>query len=259
VISPREILLAFLLPALLCVLLGALAARAREGFPRRFVDALAVAIPYLLASYAISGHVPILAFSASAAQVVPLLILPLALTSALIPAAAPILATLGLFGLLFSRLGAPPVWPERVAAVLAFGLCWSASRSPAQARPAWRSTLALGTFAGTVALACLCGRVASLSLTAAGLGAAIGASLLVALRKPAWSLGPHGFDVAVFALGGSLAGAVYLGELDPWAALLLLVALVANRLPAFRLAFGAQLALSALALWLAWPADGLAP
>ena len=202
-ISPREILLGFLAPALLCVLLGALALRAREGSVRRFVRALAVALPYLLASYAISGHVPILDSGASAAQVAPLLALPVALASAWVPAAAPAVATLALFGILFARLGAPPGWLERIAAVLALWLCWSASRGCAGSRPAWRAPLALGVCAGAVALACLCGRVASLSLIAGGLGAA--------------------------------------------------------RLPGSRLALGGQLALSALALWIAWPPDGIAP
>jgi hypothetical protein len=104
----------------------------------------------------------------------------------------------------------------------------------------------------------MCGRSATLALIAGGLGAAIGASFVVCLRKPAWSPGQPGQDVGVFVLGGSLACAVYLAELGPFAALVLLASLAATRIPSFALAYGAQLVLTALGLALAWPAGGFA-
>jgi hypothetical protein len=258
VISPREIVLAFLVPALLCVLCGALAARMQAGLYRRLVQALAVALPFCLSFYALSGYVPVVDPLSSATQLVPLLALPVAVASSFGLPGTPILAALGLFGLLFARLGSPPGWPERVDAALALGLAWSAGRSSPEQRPAWRPLLALAIFAGAVACACICGRSAALALICGGLGASIGANFLASLRWPSWSFGVHGFDVAVFALGGALACAVYLSELNPYAGLALLASLAVMRLASFPLAFGIQFALTALALWIAWPADGFA-
>ena len=252
-ISSRVLLLGFLLPALACVLLGALAARAPEGRRRKLLQALAVALPYLLAS----GYVPFLMPFFSATQLVPLLVLPVALLAVFVPFAVPVVGSVVILWALFARLGAPPGWPERIAAMLALALAWSASRARAE-RPAWRALLALATFAGAVSFACMCGRSAALALIAGGLGAAIGASFVVSLRKPAWSPGQPGQDIGVFALGGSLACAVYLAELSPFAALALLGSLAATRIPSFALAYAAQLALTALGLVLAWPAGGFA-
>jgi hypothetical protein len=237
VISSNQLLIGFLLPALACVLLGALAARQPEGRARKLIQALAVLLPYLLAA----GYVPFLMPLFSATQLVPLLALPVAVLAALV---------------LCARLGAPPGWPERIAAMIALALAWHASRASA-GRPAWRALLALATFAGAVSFACLCGRSASLALVAGGLGAAIGASFVASLLRPKWSPGQPGQDVGVFALGGSLACAVYLAELSPLAALALLASLAATRIPSFALAFAAQLVLTALGIALAWPAGGL--
>lgn len=262
-ISPREILLAFLLPALVCVLLGALAARVREGWPRRSLQACAMALSYGLASFAIAGYIPLLTPLSSATDLVPLLALAVALLAALLTPdqflwrALPLVLATGLLVCFFNRLASPPAWPERGVALLALVAAWSLSREGSAGRPVWRPLLALGTFAGAVALACICGRVASLALVAGGLGVSIGACFLVCLRWPGWSFARPGLDVGVFALGGTLVCAVYLGELAPLAALALLAALAASRLPRFTHAFGAQLALTGLGLWLAWPADGL--
>jgi hypothetical protein len=258
-VSLREILLAFLVPALLCVLLGAQAARLEQGFRRRLVQALALALPCLLGFYAVSHYVPYAGPLSSATEIVPFLALPLAAASALRVPGLPLFAALGLGAALFSRLASPPGWPERCAAVLVLALAWSASRSATRSDASWRPPLVLATFAGAVACACLCGRVASLALIAAGLGASAGACFLASLRRPAWAFGLHGHDVGVFALGGILACAVYLGELRPFAALLLLGSLAAARIPRFASAFGVQLGLTALGLWFAWPADGRAP
>jgi len=257
VISTRELLLGFLLPALLCVLLGALGARREEGrVVRKLHQALAVALPYLLAFFAISGYVPYVMPLGSATQLVPFLVLPLAALAAILPVALPIVGSAGLLWLLFERLGAPPGWPERAAAMVALALAWAAGGARDE-RPFWRALLSLATFAGAVSLACLCGRAAALALITGGLGAAIGASFLASLRKPACSPGQPGQDVGIFALGGSLACAVYLAELSPVAALVLLGSLAASRIPSFALSYGAQLALTALGLALAWPAGGL--
>jgi hypothetical protein len=252
VISASQLLIGFLLPALACVLLGALAARQPEGRARKLIQALALLLPYLLAA----GYVPFLMPLFSATQLVPLLALPVAVLAALVPFAVPVLASVAIVGALCARLGAPPGWPERIAAMIALALAWHASRASAE-RPAWRALLALATFAGAVAFACLCGRSASLALVAGGLGAAIGASFVASLLRPKWSPGQPGQDVGVFALGGSLACAVYLAELSPLAALALLGSLAATRIPSFALAFAAQLVLTALGIALAWPAGGL--
>ncbi len=257
-ITAREFLLAFLLPAFVSVLCGALAARLQPGMPRRCVSALALALPFLLAVYAITSYVPFVEPLGSATQLTALLLLPVALVAALLPTAVAWLAPLVLLGWFFQRLGSPPGWPERAVAALALIVAWNAGRSAPEARPAWRALLALATFAGATAFLCICGRVASLSLVSAGLGVSLGAVFLAALRWPSWSPARPGFDVAVFALGGTIASAVYLGELSPWAALALLASLAATRLNGLALSFGTQLALVALAAWLAWPADGFA-
>lgn len=250
-------MLAFLVPALLCVVLGALAARVREGPTRRSVQALAVASAFVLAFRAITSYLPGFDGLSSATQVVPLLVLPVAALSVLDRPELPFLSAVGLGWLLFARLGSAPGWAERCAAVLSLTIAWSACRGGPPAKPEWRMPLVLGTFAGAIALACLCGRVATLALVAAGLGAAIGANFLACLRWPAWSLGVPGADVALFALGGTLGCAVYLGELSPVGALVLLGSLLATRLPTLLLSFGVQLALTATALWIAWPANGI--
>lgn len=257
-ITAREFLLAFLLPAIVCVLCGALAARLRPGIARRGLAALALALPFLLAVYAITSYVPFAEPLGSATQLTALLVLPVALLAAVLPPAVAWLAPLALLGWFFQRLGAPPGWPERAVAALALIVAWNACRPAPEARPAWRPLLALATFAGAAAFLCICGRVASLSLVAAGLGASVGALFLATLRWPNWSPARPGFDVAVFALGGTLASAVYLGELNPWAALVLLASLASTRLPGLALGFGTQLVLVAAAIWIAWPADGFA-
>ncbi len=242
-ITQRELLLAFLLPALLCLLLGMLAARVREGPGRRFAQALAAALPCGLAFRA-------------GPEVVTWLFAPLLLLEAWARAPREILVTLGFFTLLFFRLAAPPAWPEKSAAGLAFGLAWAAAARTPASFPAWRPLLALTTFGGTVACACLCGRSGSLATAAAGLATAVGAAHLASLWRPSWSFGRPGFDLAAFSFAAALACAVYLAELPRAAALALLASLAASRLPSFALACGAQLALAALGLWIAWPADG---
>lgn len=255
-ISTREFLLALLLPALVAGLCGAVAARVPLPALRRGLQALGIALAWLLAVYGVTGWLPLLQPLGSATQLAPLLALPVALVAAFLPAWTPCLATLGLLALFFGRLGAPPGWVERVVAGLALLAAWSSSRPADEARPAWRAPVLLASWAGAVAFLCICGRVASLSLLAAGLGACAGAWFLASLRRPAWNGGRAGFDLGVFALSGTLLSAVYLGELDPRAALVLLAGLAATRLRSLAGAFGAELAAIALAIWIAWPADG---
>ncbi|MBK7643877.1 MAG: hypothetical protein IPJ19_12665 [Planctomycetes bacterium] len=257
-VSQADLLLRILLPALVCVLFCALASRTAEGVARRLVQALACALPYLL----IAGCVPLLMPQRSATDLVPLFVLLcVVLATALKPRGllwrtTPVVLAAGFLVSLFSRLGAPPAWSVRALSMLAFAAAWAAARSGDRERPAWRLPLVLGTAAGAIAFACICGRVASLALIAAGIGACCGASFLVSLRWPKLSFGAPGSDVALLALGGTLACAVFLGELSPYAALALLAALAVSSLSSFPRAFGAQLALTALAVWLAWPADG---
>jgi len=242
-VSPREFLLAILLPAALCLLAGVLGARLRAGGGRRALQA---------GSAALAG---LICFRAGP-DCVRLVVLPLALLAAWGRAPHELLALLACLGLLFARLAAPPGWVEGALALFAGTLVWALSRRTPASFPAWRPLLALATFGGAVAFACLAGRSASLALSAAGVATAAGAVFAASLRWPAWSCGRPGFDALFFCLAGALASAVYLGELAPLAALVLLASIVAPRIPAFALGFAAQLALTALALWIGWPAGG---
>ena len=236
-ISQREFLLAILLPAALCLLSGWLGSR-------RALQAGATALACLLCFR-------------NGPDCVRLVVLPLALFAAWGRAPHELFALLACLALLFGRLAAPPGWGEGALALLAGTLAWALSRRTPESFPAWRPLLALATFGGAVAFACLCGRSASLAVSAAGVATSAGAVFAASLRWPAWSFGRPGFDVLFFGLAGALASAVYLGELAPLSALALLASIAAVRIPSFAAAFGTQLALTALALFLAWPEGGL--